>query len=208
MGPLRPRHGQCLPPGQRHGRRQQHQGKQGQRQHIFQEIPNGQFEPGVQVQVLRVPDGRQHAAQVRRYGLQDHHMDQPLRLSCHLQGHNGKGDKCDQRNIIRDEHTAEKAQRHQQKAKLPGIPDALQKPGAQIPEEPDALQACHHQHQAEQQGQHPVIRILQIPPVRRHEAHGARRQDGGDAEHGLFLEKCDDAAEAFWGFHWLKPPFP
>ena len=83
------------------------------REHEEKEFPKRHSGNAVEVEVLRIADGGEHAAEVRGNGLHDDNGDHVLvllPLPCQSENDECKRDKGDECNIIGHEHTAEKAE--------------------------------------------------------------------------------------------------
>ena len=164
---------------------QHHQGHGGIGHHRPEKRPGGEPGDGEEVQVLRVADGSGHAAQVGGNGLQHHQPQHPLLLADHAEYQQGEGHEGEQGHIIGDEHAAEEAQQHQHHREAPRSAGPPQQGAAQQLEHPQGPEPRHNDHQTEQQGQRPVVRIGQIFPVRRDHRHRRQCQHRRRAEHRL-----------------------
>ena len=80
-------------------------------QHQPAQRPEAHARLGVEVQVLGIAHGGQHAAQVGRQRLQDDQRNQQPPLACHGQHDGGKRHKGDQGNVIGDDHAEDEGQK-------------------------------------------------------------------------------------------------
>ena len=142
---------------------------------------------GIEVEVLRVSDGRGHASKVGGNGLQNDHRDQPVLAADHFQQLNGEGDKGDQRHVIGDEHAGEKTQEDQEYFQLPEAFDAHQQAFAQAVEKADGLEPCHGDHEAEQQPQGMKVQVADIADAGRNGRHGQDGQRPGCGQHRVLF---------------------
>ena len=172
----------------------QNQGGQRIGQHQPEEGPQGEARLSVQIQILRVPYGRQHAAQIGGDRLQDHDGDQqafPGLRPRQVQDDEGEGYKGDERHVVRDGHAGKEAEQDEDPCQLPRLFDPAQQRLGHPLEDAGPLQSGHHAHQAEQDGQGTEIDIGRISRVRMDEEHGYRRQRERGAQHGLLLDKIN-----------------
>ena len=180
---------------QQHKAREGHIGGHGPAQ-----LPKAQGVPGVQVQVLGVAHGGEHAPQVGGQGLQHHQGDHQPLLPRQPQHHQAKGHKGDEGHVVGDDHAEEKGQGHQHQQHGSGGAGAAQQPAAQKLEDPRSLKSLDHRHQAEEQGQGVPVHVAQIPGPGGHEAGGHRRQHQGDPQHRLSFEKPCHGPQGRLGF--------
>ena len=146
----------------------------------------------VQVQVLRIADGRGHAAQVRRDGLEDHGGDQPVfpRAFGHLvEAVQRKGNQRDQADIVRDQHAQEKRRQDQNSD---GAGDSLaarhQTPGDDR-EDASSAHAGDDSHKAEEKAQGPEIDVIKVLAIDRDERSREDSEDHGDGKDGFIFYK-------------------
>ena len=164
--PLRPHIHQRLIPPQQDRSHEKEEGQPRVGEHRRRKAAARQTGYGVEVQVLWVADGRGHAAQVGRHRLQHHQLHDPLRLPDHAEHKHGKRHERKKRHIVGDEHAGEKAQQHHDRRQRPQAPRPAKERMSHHGEHPFGLKARHNDHQAEQKGEGPVVRVGQIGLVR------------------------------------------
>ena len=157
-----------------------------------QKLRKRQAGQGKQVEVLRVPYGGEHTAQIGRHGHQSHGEAQPFPLAGHLQHHHAQGDKGDEGHVVGDQHTAHKAQEHQGDHQAPHRPRPGEHPGGHILEELFLPQPLHQQHQTEQSDQSVEIDIVQIARPGGLDQTGEHRQAQRDGQHRISPEPPQD----------------
>ena len=84
--------------------------KERKRQDGFEKGAGGQTEAGIQIEVLRIPDGSRHASEVGGDGLHHDDKDEIFLLTGQLKDEYRERNKCDERDIVRDEHGDKKGQ--------------------------------------------------------------------------------------------------
>ena len=172
------------------GAQEDHHGQAGPGQehvggHEPAQLAEAQVEVGVQVEVLRVAHGGEHAAQVGGQGLENGHRDEQALLPGHAQHHHGEGDEGDQGDVVGDDHAEKEGQKDQHQHHLPGGNGAPEQVVPQKQEQPRLLTQADHRHQAEEEGQGVPVDIAQIGRVGGDKTGGEQGQGGGRAQHRL-----------------------
>ena len=137
--------------GAQRGGGQPRQTHQGQGQQGRKEISHWDLKSGAEKQILRIAHRHGHAAQVGRHGLEDNEIDALPGPTDQPQHQDSKRHKRDERDIVGDEHGAEKGQQHQNQSQQAEALASRQQPLGQNGEHAAVLRPGHHQHQAEQQ---------------------------------------------------------
>ena len=190
---LRGREAERLPAAENEQQRQRAAGQQDVGQHQSQKSGKAKAGQPVQVEVLRVPQRCEHAAEVGRKRLQRNDGNQQLFLLRHAQNRHSERHKGDQRHVVGNRHAAEKGKEDEDRHHLPRVFRAPQKDAAAIRKQPEPLRALHYGHQAEQERQ--GIPVDGGPRERRfvlrNEEQGAERQQQRGGEYGFALCETD-----------------
>ena len=150
----------------------------------------------VKIKILRVADRSQHTAQIGCNGLQDDDKNHQLFLSCNCENQHGKGDKGNQRHIIRNKHAHKKTQEYKDARQLPCIFRFRQYKYGQLLKKADLLEAVHHAHQGKKKGENAEIYVGKIGGVRRNQKCGDYGKNTGYVKYRIFFE-CST-----YFFHW------
>ena len=132
---------------------------------------------GKEVQVLGVADWSKHTSQVGRDGHQCDGIAYFFLLIGHLQHHNTKGDESNKSYVVGDEHTAEKAQKHQRTHQPPHGSHPAQHPPGHILEEILPPQPLYNKHEAEENDEGVEVDVGKVLPT------GGRNEAGGHRQH-------------------------
>ena len=182
-----PGNGQAFTWQEQAAQQDQHRGQQERRQHDGQKLAVGDAVMVKEVQVLRIAEGRQHAAQVGGAVLQDERQRRPFRLAGALQHEPAQGQERQQRRVVGQQHRTHQRDGHQRRHRAAGGVERLHQPLCQQGEQPHVAQRAHHRQHAQQAGQRFYVVVAQIGRVRRHEYRRHRRRQHGDHRHGIGL---------------------
>ena len=173
----------CFAAGPEGGSRERQQACERQREDGGEKLPRCKAVASVKEEILRIPDRRGHAAEISRQRLKHHCADQQVPPSSQAEHKDGERNEGDQRNIIGHQHRAEEGQQDQHQQQKPHLPASRKQPLGERGKKPALLHAQNHRHQAEEQTEHPQVKIAQILPVGRdkgHRADGAERRNAED----------------------------
>ena len=178
--------------GPQRRRRKRDEAQEGERQHRTEELPGPERIARIQIEVLRIADGRGHAAKVGRHGLQRAHAHgQRLRLRL-AQQEEGERHERDERHVVCHQHGHEERQQHQQQAQRPERAFPGEQALCEQVEQAAPHKSLHDRHQREQQAQYAQINIGKIRRIRRHEQRGEQRRDESDAQYRFGARPAQD----------------
>ena len=146
----------------------------------------------IEIEILRVAHGREHAAQVGRDGLQNDDADQRVAPLGHAEHDDGEGHEGQQGDVVGDEHGRKEAQPDQQRAHGAQVSDPQTERVRQMRKKTRLPQPGHHRHQTVEQRQRAEIDISEIPRVGRDEKAADRRGERGNEQHRLAPDKGTD----------------
>jgi len=156
------------------------------------EFTSWNIEGGVEIQILRVAKGREHAAEVSGDVLQDEDGGQILFAAGKGENEITQRQEGDQRHIVGNQHGADEGdidQRQRCGARRAGEnDDAVRQDGEKV----DVFQRADDRQSNKQAAQRFEIIVFQILLIRRHDAGGERRQHKGDDEHSVFAQEGDN----------------
>ena len=141
---------------------------------------NIQTRQGIEIQVLGIPDGCEHAAQIAGNGHKGDGIAQPALHAGHSQHHEPEGDEGDQSHIIGYEHAAEKTEKDQSQGDSPLCAHLFQDAAADTLEKVLFLQTLHDQHEAEEDDERVKINIIEVARIRRDDKTGQDGQTHGN----------------------------
>ena len=140
---------------------------------------------GIQIQVLRIAKGREHAAQIGGDVLQDEYQ-RHIPLSPRRGKHEiAQRQKRDQRHIVGNQHGADKRNPHQRQRGGPGIAREPDNPPGQNGKKMNILQRTDHGQRAEKTAKGLYIKVTGVLRVRRHQKCGNRCRRECDDQHGV-----------------------
>ena len=167
-------------------------GQQKRRCHDAHELQVGDLKFGIEVQVLGIAEGGEHAAQVRGDVLHDKGKGHVLLLSGGGEHEVSQGQEGQQCHVVGNEHGANEGDVDQCQNAEPGIAEALNDFLSQNVEEADVLQGTDYSQNAEQAGQGLEIEIAQIGAVNGND--GGCDQCGDESNHhnGVGFQKGEE----------------
>ena len=169
--------------------RQQRDGEQKRRQHDRREFPGRDVEIGVKIEILRIAEGRQHAAEIRGDVLQDKDIRHVPLLFCDGEGKVAERQKGDERHVIRDEHAAEKGDVNERKREHAQIPVRRTMRRAKMEKNLISRSAQTTASVRKQAAKRSPVEIAEIFRVRRNEHARHDRRRCRRTEHGVFLQE-------------------
>ena len=144
---------------------------------------------GIEIEVLRIADGRQHAAEIRRHGLQHHDANEILPAVRHAEHDHRKRHEGQKRHVVRDQHRREEAEQHEQQPDRAHAPGFFAQRVRQMRKEARLPQPGDDGHQAVEQRERAKVEIGGISGVRRHEKAADQRGERRDQQHRLAPDK-------------------
>lgn len=139
------------------------------RRHGQHKLKEAHARCAIEEEVLRIPNGQQHTAQICRNRHEHHHrsrMPTLPRLGEHDKGKRNKGDK---RHVIGYRHGADEGQRNQRERQGAHRRSTRHSPAAQQAHHAHETQSRYNRHQAKQKCQSAPINIRRIAFVKRHQ---------------------------------------
>ena len=179
-----------LRPHEQAAHRQQGDGHRKGRGHDPHELPGGDVEEGVEVEILRVPEGGQHPAQIGGDVLHDEGKGHVALLAGGGKHQITQRQKGQQRHVVGNEHGADEGDIHQRQNTHAGVFEALDHLSGQHIEEVDILQRTDHRQHAEQARQRFQVKIAQIRTVRRDNDAGNGGSQQGDHHDHILFDEC------------------
>ncbi len=171
------------------GRRQHHDRQKKRREHDLHEFPGRNTVMGVQIQILRIPERRQHASQVRGNILKDEDICHLLLIFRYREGKIPERQESNERHVISDKHRADKRDIDQRQREDPEISGRYDDTLGDDPEETDILKRADHGKRQEKAGQRTEIKVMKVVLVRRYEKRSRNRQKRGNTHHRVLFEK-------------------
>ena len=168
-------HDECRGKGQRHDRE-----KLARRNGII----------GIEVEVLRIAEGREHAAEVGGDVLHDEHERRQLFVAARLQHEVPERQKSDERHIIRHDHRAEEGDEHERQRDVAHIFEAAHDDVRHPDEKADIFERRHDGERAKKTCQRAPVEIVRIRLVKGHEDAGDPRRDQRHQQHDVALDKA------------------
>ena len=144
---------------------------------------------GKEIDVLRVPDGRRHAAEVGGHRLQRDDGDDILSAVRRAQRFDGERDEGDERDVVGDEHGRKKAKQHRKEGKQARRPPPLQQFFRQRMQKAEAFPSGDHRHQAKKKAERAEIDIFKICGRGRDKARRDYRQKQRYEQDDLCFQK-------------------
>ncbi len=164
---------------------------EGQR-HDGEEIAQRDGEALVQVEVLRVAERQDHAAEVRREVLHDEReRERALPPGLEQRG-GGQRQHHDERQIVRGEHRQHERGPHKRRHGGPAGGEACHDETRRVLEQADAAQRAHHGEDTEQAGERLHVEIAEVRLVGRHEGHGCQSGQGRHEQHRALAREPGD----------------
>ena len=172
--------------------------RNGERQrHDPHEFARRDGEFGVQIQILRIAKGREHAAQVGRNVLQNERDRHVLFLAGGRKHEIAQRQERQQRHIVGDEHGTDEGDIHQRQHAHAGVSEQLNDaPGKDI-EELNVLERADYRQHAEQAGQGLHVEVTQILRIHRHHNAGEQRCVQRNRHDNVCSEKGNQLFERF-----------
>ena len=149
----------------------------------------------IEIEILRIAERREHAAQIGRDVLQDERDGHIAFLARRVQHEIAQRQERDERHVVGDEHRADERDIDQRQHAQPRVPEQLDDPAGEDIEKVDVPQRAHHRQYAEKAGERLEIKIVQIGAVGRHDERCDQRGEHGHAQHGVLLKKSADRGE-------------
>ena len=145
----------------------------------------------IEIQILRVADRSQHTAEISSDRLHTDDRDCQLAenfITKAVKYNKGKGNECDQRHVIRDQHTAEKTETDQDKKQSGCAFCPFQQNLSDMVEYILSLKSRHNRHQREQDSECAKINISRIERIRMDDESRENRQENGDDQNRLLTQ--------------------
>lgn len=164
-------------------------------EHDAHKLARGDVEKAVQIQILRISKGGEHAAKVCGNVLHNEHERHVLlhaRKAQHEVAKRQKGQKC---HVVADEHRADKGHVHQRQHRHAQRARALHDLAREHREKANILERTHHSQGTEQTRQRAQVKIPDVCSVRRHDDSRDGSTCGSDQQHRVLLSKCADLAQ-------------
>lgn len=175
---LEPRGGQ-----QQAADRQHRHGEAERRQHDGGELAGRDRKIGIKIEILRVAERGQHAAEVGGDVLQDEDVRHVLFLLGSRQRKVAERQKGDERHVVGDQHRADEGdvdKRQRERAQIARHGDDLAR---QNREELDVAQRRHNRQRQKQAGEGAQVKIAEVCRVRRHKTGADCRRQYCHAQH-------------------------
>ena len=115
----------------------------------------------------------------------------------HSHHNDGKGNKCQQGNVVRDQHRSEETETHEQDGDQPQICCFFTQHMRQMGKEACLAKPIHHCHQAVQQRERTEIEIRKIHHVRGHEKAGEQSRKGSNKQDRFAADKGTDSGHTY-----------
>ena len=186
------------------GRRDEQHGEAERGKHRPGERARRDVEAGVEVEVLRIAERREHAAEICGNRLHYEAERDGLLPPAVLQDVVAQRQEREQRHVVCDEHGAEEGDPHEREDAGAGVPEEAHDVLRKDVEEPDVLQRGDDGEGAEEAGEGLVVDISGIARVRRNEENRHDSQKGGDAHDGVLFEEGYGVFRRFRGVTLLR----
>ena len=141
----------------------------------------------INVEILRISEGSQHTAKVRRDVLEDKNRSHISLALCGVQHEVSQGQKGQKRHIVGDQHRTDEGDVNQRDHGCAEVSCEADDLARQHREESNILQRAYNCKHRKQAGKRFPIEVAFVGFVGRHNARGDDRQCKGNAKHGVLL---------------------
>ena len=153
----------------------------------------------VQVQVLRIAEGREHAAEVRRHRLEGERVRHFVLLSGGVKRAVPERQEREQRHVVGNQHRGKIGNRHQRGDERTRRAKTLYQFVRERAKHVLPFHCGDDRRHSEQRRQRSQIEIADVLPVGRHEAARNRRRDERDYKHDIVPQKRRDIVHPRYG---------
>ena len=154
-------------------------------EHDAHEFARRDLKMRVQIQVLRVAKGREHAAEVRRNILQNEHQRHIALAPRRGEDKISQRQEGDQRHIVGNQHGTDERDIRQRKRRRTGVARQTDDAPCENGKKVYVLQRTDDRQRAEQAAERFQIEIAPVLRVRRHQQRGHNRRAQRDQRHGI-----------------------